>query len=181
MGVNVRAWLPAECRIRDVAKVAGALLGNKVTRHLFNSSDSYYADVEGIKLKAGYDSICMLASMVLTLNPENPAAANIIKSDGNPYHMDYFFEYGPKGARGLYPACTASKIALCVGIVKCFGGRVDYCDADDKDVNLRVKPYPHTSAEDGEPWKKLQNRILAVKPLKQKDIDKYMPYASYGA
>ena len=179
MGINVVATLPPECRIGDVAHVAGILLGNKFTKKAL-SENSYYVFVDGVSVRANTPSNPTLADMVITLNPKNPAAASIIRSDGNPYHFDYFFEFDKTGERGLYPKSTAAKIALCVGIVQCFGGKVDFNDCDTKSVNYRAKPFKYTGAQDGDEWNRLQDRIMAVKPLTNQDMEKYIPWAAYG-
>lgn len=172
MGVNVKCYLAAGTRLRDVAMVAAALLGNKAAHSPISGSDSIFARVDGV---LPFER----TSMVLKLDKNNPAAAAIIKSDGNPYHLSYHYEAGPLGETLLIPACTAAKIALCVGLVKFFGGKVLYNDCAAKSPTLRCKPRPDIHAEDNPDWDHLQRRILAVKPLTAADVAKYEKYSGY--
>ena len=178
MGVNVKCELAAGTRIRDVAMVAAALLGNKAAHSPIAGSDGIFARVEGVLPFERTSSIEMVY-MVLKLDMNNPAAAAIIKSDGNPYHLSYHYEAGPLGEPLLMPACTAAKIALCVGLVKFFGGKVLYNDCAAKSPTLRRKPRPDIHAEDNPDWDHFQRRILAVKPLTAADVAKYEKYSGY--
>lgn len=180
MGVNVGCQLPHGTRIKDVAKVAAALLGHESKHVPIGGSDSTFATVKGYDLKAAGDSSFQvtLAYVVLDTTTGNPAAQAILKSDGERYHLLYHFEYSKLGP-GTTPKCTAAKIALCVGLVRFFGGTVDFSDCDAKDVNLRVKAKTDIHASDGPEWSEFQNRILAVQPITKDDIAKYEKFAAY--
>ena len=178
MGVNVKCYLAAGTRLRDVAMVAAALLGNKAAHSPISGSDSIFARVDGV-LPFERTSSVEMVYMVLKLDMNNPAAAAIIKSDGNPYNLSYHYEAGPLGEPLLMPACTAAKIALCVGLVKFFGGKIDFNDCDNRQVDRRYKPRPDIHATDGEEWDHLQRRIIAVKPLTAADVAKYEKYSGY--
>ena len=69
------------------------------------------------------------------------------------------------------PASTPAKIALCKGICKFFGGWVDYNDCDNSKVDFRARVGKYISATNGEEWYKLQERILAIKPLTEQDLE----------
>ena len=160
MGINVKCYLAAGTRLRDVAMVAAALLGNKAVHSPIAGSDGIFARVEGV-LPFERTSSVEMVYMILKLDKNNPAAAEIIKSDGNPYHLSYHYEAGP------------------LGVVKFFGGKVLYNDCAAKSPTLRRKPRPDIHAEDNPDWDHFQRRILAVKPLTAADVAKYEKYSGY--
>jgi hypothetical protein len=177
MGVNVKCEFPYGTRIRDVATVAAALLGHKPRHVAVPGSKSTFARVKGWKFE-GVTSDPTLAYMVFDTTADNPAAKLIRESDGDSYHLLYHFE-GNTGQPLISPKCTAAKIALCAGLVKFFGGTVDFNDCDDKRVNMRVKAKADVRASDDPEWSLFQQRILAVQPITAEEISKYKKFASY--
>jgi len=175
MGVNVKAYFAPGTRARNVATVAGALLGLPTQWKQFegfgDSSSGHATNNAGVI--ANGQAGC--AYIVIPLaGIDNPAAKAIHKSDGANYHLFYCYEGEHKeGGPEILPACIPVKIALCAELIRFFGGHCDFNDCDEQDVDLRVKPNPLRRASDGKEWEQLQQAILAVKPLTQKDINKY--------
>jgi hypothetical protein len=176
MGVNVKCELAAGTRLKDVASVAAALLGNKAEHKPIDNSKGIFARVDGVHTER--TSFLEMVTIVIKLDAKNPAAKEIIKSDGNPYHLTYHYESGPMGEPLLMPACTAAKIALCVGLVKFFGGKVLFNDCAAKSPTFRRERRTDIHAADN-PWDHFQKRILAIKPLTAADVAKYEKYSGY--
>ena len=154
MGVNVNCYLSVGTRIRDVAKVAAALLGNQVTRQEdTRGGTAIFANVQGVKCTS--TTVLEMADIVIDLSVDNPAAQDIRKSDGAKYGLIYHYESSKPGMPLLMPASTAAKIALCVGLAKFFGGIVDFNDCDSRNVDYRSPARDDIHAEDGEPWNSL--------------------------
>jgi hypothetical protein len=177
MGVNAKCEFPYGTRVKDVAAVAAALLGHEKKHEPIRGSSATFANVKGWKVE-GAGSDPTLAHIVLDVIVDNPAAKLIRKSDGDRYHLLYHFE-GNNGHPLIGPKCTAAKIALCAGIVKFFGGTVDFNDGDDKRVNMRVKARADIRASADPEWSLFQQRILAVQPITAEEISKYKKFASY--
>jgi hypothetical protein len=177
MGVNVKCEFPYGTRLKDVAAVAAALLGHESKHEPIAGSKATFARVKGWSVM-GAGSNPTLAYIVLDTTADNPAAKLIRESDSGVYHLLYHFE-GNNGHPSIYPACIAAKIALCAGLVKFFGGTVDFNDCDDKDVNMRVKAKADIHASNDPEWSLFQKRILAVQPIKAEDITRYEKFASY--
>jgi hypothetical protein len=61
------------------------------------------------------------------------------------------------------------------GLVNFFGGWVDDNDCDDTSINYSVKAKSNAEncPEDGEPWRKFQQRLLDLKPIRltRKEIE----------
>jgi hypothetical protein len=176
MSVNVKCEFPYGTRIRDVATVAAALLGHKPRHVAVPGSKSTFAHTKGWSVNASSDPT--LAYIGLDTTTDNPAAKLIRESDGDRYNLLYHFE-GNDGHPLISPKCTAAKIALCAGLVKFFGGTVDFNDGDDKKVNMRVKAKTDVRASDDPEWSLFQQRILAVQPITAEEISKYKKFASY--
>lgn len=178
MGVNVQATLSPKADWQTVGEVASILLGAKAySETISNGGYSSFeaARVEGFTFKS-YKSHSKgspeLIDIVLKGNRSNPVMAALEKSDGYPYRLWYNLE-----DRSLYPKCTAAKIALALGIVKFFGGRITYNDAEGPTRSFKTPRY--IGAENGKPYDELQKAMLALKPLTQKDIGRVRKYAAY--
>lgn len=154
MGVNVKAQFSAGTRVRDVATVAAILLGATPEKRMFSCGDGYGAHARGVKIKTN-EHVPTMVEIVITLNPENPLGAEIIKSDGNAngeYWLTYHFESGPMGEPLIMPKSTAAKIALSKALIKFFGGTIDFNDSDSSELDFRSPRKKDISASDGKPW-----------------------------
>jgi len=190
MGVNCSVRLNEGAEWMKVGQVASVLLGAKVRKAPLGE-DGYHALVEGFdnrdsqpvrvanrllgKLHCGkYNatSVPEYIDILVDGDPENPVAKAIAESDSLPYALWYGLE-----KRSLYPKATAAKIALAEGIVKFFGGAGVYNDCTDK--KMRFLSRLDFKGEDDASFYRFQDALLALKPLKQKDIDRCAKYASY--
>lgn len=178
MGVDVRLWLPADCRVKDVAIVAAALVGIRLHRKALPGG-GWYADAvndKAITAKAcGSPLIPEMCSVII--KPEKGQMLIGRLYDG-PVSFNYHFE-STCGERYVSMRSYPEHIALMVGIAKFFGGRVDFNDCDDNDANVRFRKHGPNDPEDGDAWHRQQNRILAVKPIDDKEIGHYRRFANY--
>jgi hypothetical protein len=161
MGIDCRISLPANVRVRDVAKVIGRLAGLEAVRQNFGSGDGWVAQVKGVEATT--------TSM--------PELAMIVFGDR---HTTFHFECETAG-RLLLPRSTPFWCALACRLVDFFGGEVDYSDSDATDCDYAV---PHKSdtenrPEDGEAWYVLQQRIVDLLPLSRDEIKAAGKHAAY--
>jgi hypothetical protein len=101
------------------------------------------------------------------------------------FGFSYHFEFGgyrEKGdSRGIIMRSWACNIVVCKKLVDFFGGWVDYQDCDSIDVDYNVKPKSDkmNCPEDGDEWQNLQERIMAVQPITQEELDDAERHAAY--
>ena len=169
MGVDCKISLPQEARVSNVAEVIGILLGKKVTLNTpANSSQKYTsADVEGVKVTSAVGVVSC-------------ANIDIENTDQGSRHFLYHFEW-TRGTsedgehnmghgRGLMPKSTARNIAMGIGLVKFFGGQVDFNDCDDIDCNFKRPKQRDITACNRKAWENFQKRIARLKPLTYDEI-----------
>lgn len=174
MGVNCSVRLSAKTTWEYVHKVATALLGTPLHREDFSTGSGWaaYAPKQPSQFEPTYcpEYIDILVPLVAG----NPASDLIEVSDrdGGYYRLWYGLE-----SKSLYPKATAAKIALAEGICKFFGGRITYNDATGAARSFKAPAY--IGAEDGKPWYRLQQALLDIKPLTQKDIERNQKHAAY--
>ncbi len=170
MGVDCKILLPAAARLRDVADVMGALAGFPMHKKHFNppssgwSAGREYGD-KGVEIKPCGGTLESCAMIHLN----NTADCQIIDGQAGHYVM-YHFEGSRKGERLLNPPSTDFWIAIGKGLVDFFGGRVDFNDCDDIDVDYEQPERDDIHAEDDDEWYALQNRKLAVKALTKANL-----------
>ena len=175
MGVNCCVTLNPKADWKTVRDVACKLLGAPMHKEPIGRDGSYAAwltEPSGAKRYEPCTDQPAYIYLLLHGDEKNPVMQAIAESDGTPYQFWYGIEN-----RFLYPRATAAKIALCVGLVKFFGGSITYNDAEGK--KRTFKPPRYIGAEDGKPWRQYQDAQLALKPLTQKDIDRCRKYAAY--
>lgn len=169
MGVDTKIYLPANVCVRDVADVIAILAGKKAERRDFSTGNSGWStEVDGVKVKNSSVETC------LDIFIEGPfsEAAEAVRGGQESIHVLYHMEGSKNGERLLMPRSTPFWKAIGKGLVKFFGGRVDYSDHDDSYCDFYRKP---KSAEEnhpsnGEPWYNLQIRKLKLKPLTEKNF-----------
>lgn len=174
MSTDTEIRLAPAARLGDVANVIGILLGCEKRLEPLGG-DSFSCRVDGIKFSK-IDSLPECVSIHIT------------PKTGVPRTILYHFEYGgvSKGGyytkiwRGMMPSSTAVNIALGVGLVKFFGGEVDFNDCDDTDIDFKSPECKDIRANDGVPWDTLQRRMFAIEPLSELEIKKYSKVAAYG-
>ena len=178
MGTDCKIYLPSNVQVDYVASAIGVLSGLKPKKKYFDKQhDGWAVDVPGVGVENTTTSVSMVNIMISHPNMSMPLV------DGEySHHVRYFFEgTDPDGkpCRTLMPRSTAYWISIGRGLLKLFGGKIDYNDCDDIEINEKLPPWKHSSAEDGEPWYALQNRILNIKPLTEKDLIDNDKHAAY--
>jgi len=167
MGVNTEIKLPHNVRVSDVADVMGALAGLKPKKSMFNDAKGGWSTkVDGVAVEP---------------SPIPEMVSIVFRTDSGNRHVYYHFETDDPDYVVLNPPSTAFWIAIGVGLVKFFGGKVDYVDSDLVSVDFERKPKSNfqNRPSDGEKWYDLQTRMLNVKPLTQKDFDEAEEFAAY--
>jgi hypothetical protein len=154
MSIDTRITLPHNVRARDVASVLGALLGLKATRHDLGNN-AYATHVEGATVESTSMPECAWIRLEVTLAQFDRAFL---------YHFE-----GPGGTRLISMPADAAHRALGRAIVDFFGGSVDDSDADEEQLDYVVpaKSDDDNCPSDGAPWHRLQDRILAIRPLRR--------------
>lgn len=171
MGVDCKIYLPANVRIRDVAKVIGVVTGCAIHHRNLSSydGDGWYVDVPAVELDRS--SMVTLASVYIRRKTIDGA---------DDHYVLYHFE-GSGGRRLMMPRSTAFWIAVGVRLVTFFGGSIDFQDCDDVDADLHVDPKSDAMncPEDGVEWQNLQERIAALKPITEEEWRSFDEFAAY--
>jgi len=185
MGVDCCIRLPHNVRIRDVAKVMGILAGQKISER--EDAKTYgkpfkWFEVEGVELESGVKGLECCATIYLK---NLTGAALAARSDnGENAHVLFHFEPSdptPSAGRLLMPRSTNFWIAIGIGLVKFFGGEIDYndCDNSDCDFKRRAKSNEQNCPESDEPWYNMQARMRKLKPITKEEFSDCKQFASY--
>lgn len=169
MGVNSHIYLEKDVRVRDVADVMGILAGLKPCKTTFTTGDGWYTQVKGVKVETTtFPEMCTIL-----------LDGNMV--DGEVFHyVNYFFESLFGNYRLLYPKATPFWIAIGVGLCKFFGGKIDYADCDEGNINARwKKPRKSNCPEKDKAWYVFQEEKFNVKPITEKDMIKANKWAGY--
>jgi hypothetical protein len=165
MGVDTKIILPPYVRCDTVADVLGKLVGLK---HVISAIPS--CDVQGIEIRASGVTSCAWINWTGGTVPG-------YEHGGALYH----FEGSRLGERLMMPRSYPTWIAIGARLVEFFGGRVDFNDCDDEDTDIVGSvTYPDGLPEDGQPWRDLQNRIAAVRPITPEEVARYVKHAAYS-
>lgn len=174
MGVDCYIMLPHDARIRDVAKVMGALAGFKKEEEKFSSGDGWHAKVHDVEVE-GIEG------------PALPCSAHIYLRgktiDGEKDHFVLFTYEAFQRYRGMIPRSTPFWIAMGLRLIQFFGGAMVYNDCEwDHDGPPDVVcqcPRPTNFVEDNEPWCEFQQAILDVEPITKLEIVQAAKHAAY--
>lgn len=165
MGIDARVSLPPNVRVNDVATVLGALLGRPVRREPMG--DIWHAAVDGVRVESA---------------PGLPQCANICLSHNGTDYDRYLFHFeGHGGRRLIIRRSRMEHIALFCELARFFGGSVDFNDHDECDADFVVEDGADEAncPEDGEPWRRLQERIADVRPLNDRYVASHARDAAY--
>jgi len=166
MGVDTKIMLPSKVRARTVSSVLGRIVGFEGIKTALGGG-AWYTQVEGISINN---------------NPQVVGLADITwdKAPGprTRGYVAYHFEV-EDGGRLLMPPSTAFWLAVGHRLVDFFGGKLDYNDCDNSEVDYKVKANPNSWADDGKPWDQLQQRIMDIEPLTVEEIKSYQNVAAY--
>lgn len=174
MGVDCKAKISGDSRVRDVAEVIAILCGGKASMVPLSGCNAQCIKIEGVTAKV--ESCTGAPEMVLIIIKAQDGKRII---DGETEHQCYYhFEYGE--SRLVSARATPFWIAVLTGVARFFGGSVDACDCDDIAADFNFdRPRKSNCEEDGEPWQAFQNEIAAVKPLTKANIKAAREYAAY--
>lgn len=170
MGIDIRITLPGDVRVDDVARVMGVLAGLPAEQYSLGSSPSIFVRVKRATVE----------------NTTFPDMAQIVLSgqmvDGDIAHfVNWHFE-GNGFDRICFPPSTAFWIAVSRGLVDFFGGKVDYQDCDESEVDYQ-RDY-HLSLvsncpTDGPEWDAFETRILNLTPITAEGLEEARTFAAY--
>jgi len=169
MGVDARLFLPGNVRVHDVASVLGILFGLPHALEPLTGGDGVLCRVRGANVRGHIDIPAMAEIELRAPNGDHVA--------GFYYHFE-----NPSGRRQLTGRSTAKVIAAFKYVADFFGGRVDYQDCDDEDLDYVApdKSDEENHADDGEAWDAFQRRMDAVEALEPIDIRVCKKFAAYG-
>lgn len=168
MGTDCKIRLPTDVRVGDVAKVMGILSGLKAERMPLDRT-SYAVRVPGASVAPSSIPECCYVNL----------NGKLVRGDGV---AQAFYHFEPSGGVGrlLMPRSTAFWICIGRGLVKFFGGSVDYNDCDNKAVDFRAKkPRKRNNPENDKEWHDFQDAMLAVKPITKSQLHLADKLAAY--
>ena len=171
MGVDIRLTLPGDVRVKDAAQVMGVLAGLPVEQVAIGSSPAIFVEVRGISIEG-------------TMFPETAKISlDGPMVDGAINHFVHWYFEGDRGfERVCLPPSTAFWIAIARGLIDFFGGKVDYQDCYESEVDYEGPAYPFRESNcptDGELWDVFQKRILDLVPLTAEDLNAVRSFAAY--
>lgn len=166
MGVNCHITLPDNVRIDDVAKVIGILVGCKAEYEKFDSGNGGSTVVSGVQART--TSMPELAYITVTIPEGKPR----LHPDGECRFSWFYHMESDTPGRCVSPGSYPLSQAVGVRLVQFFGGSVDFSDCDDVDVDYKRpwKSWEENHPSDGEAWERFQQRLLALKPLDEKEV-----------
>lgn len=168
MGVDCKCALPHDVRLDDVRTVLGLLAGCKMIggelgldadglkRSLHREQGSHFPMVPGVECKT-----TSVPEMVILIVPSTTEQYTPC--------IYYHFEY--KEGRLLMARSTPLWCALAEGLVRFFGGRVDFNDCDETEADIRCEPQSAHDVEDGAEWYTFHERLFAVKPITERNYE----------
>ena len=179
MGVDTVIRLPENVRVDDVTDVIGILVGKKAHKKTFDQviqSEGWHTRVDGVDTAP---SISGCVQIHITKGLSDDATRARDGQNDAPFVL-YFFE-SERGGRLLSPPSTTFWIAVGKGLVKFFGGTIDYNDCDDSNIDYRVakKSRSINAPSDGKAWYTFQERKLNLKALTKKDFDVVRKHSAY--
>lgn len=176
MGCDCRVYLPDNARLRDIQDVMGALMGFKKEKQ--ELSGGWRAKVKGVKAENSGSGTVEMLILSGTL-PDGPA--KIARRENGEGFMAFWHWEGHPGFHQLSVKSTSFWITVGKKLVDFFGGYVDFndCDNKEKDYKKKVKTKSQNSPEDGKPWEKFQERIMAVEPITLAEFNANIKHAAY--
>lgn len=166
MGQDCMVTLPPAARVADVATVLGGLAGCPIVSVELDNG-SVYAKAKGVYIEpAGPGVLSSCASIIIDVPQGYQSMVEHTRS-----RRLYQFEWDKKGSRGMILPRTPFWIAAARRLVEFFGGVVDYNDCDSTKRDFVRKPQPDIGADDGAPWRALQQRLLRIAPISPADLE----------
>jgi len=168
VGVNVSIALPSRTQIRDVALVLAALDGIPTEKGCLKGWAAQLTG--GTYTRIRYGPIESLPECV---------HIHWTSANGTARHVLYHFEFNSGTHRGMLPPSTTWWIAAAKRLVDVFGGIVDYNDCGDHDQDYMQPLADDISATQGDAWERWQERLLAVTPLTDEELEQARLHAAY--
>ena len=168
MGCDTYITLPPETRVGDVAKVMAALAGFEKTKDPLQ--ETFVTKVEGWKIE---QTPGLYETVSLHLKGD--------MLDGDNAHMCFYHMEGDRyGNRIVSASSTPFWIAVGHGLLKFFGGGIDYNDCEGTGPDLEMdRPRECNAAEDGQEWTDFQQDIFDIQPVTKQDILDAAEHAAY--
>lgn len=174
MGVDCKILLPGNVRLRDACKVIGVLVGHKRVM-----TEEKFLDVNGVTAKK-YEIYSLVECASINIAGISGEALKWRFDKAAEAEVMYHFEPSQGNGRLLMPRSTAFWIAIGVGLVKFFGGSINYSDyKSELDLVVEAKSNDENCPENGEPWHDLQKRIFELRALVRADFVKAEEHAAY--
>lgn len=156
MGIDCCVYLPPETRVKDVASAIGLLAGCESTWR------QSWVVVNGIEVQA-VDFIPCCANIRVTTPSGQVLWALFHFEFNDPTQRP---EGGPAWV-GIMPSSTPLWCGIATGLVRFFGGGVDYqdCEAPGAWDFAAPRPRPYNNPCDGAPWDEFQRALAALQPV----------------
>lgn len=173
MGVDCVIQLPSMVYLNDVADAIGILAGCKAYKENFSSADGWSTRVESVE-KKGPEYLPGCAAITFKRNEKERYVL---------YHFEpsnMLTDEDP--GRLLMPPSTAFWIAIGHRLVEIFGGKIFYNDCECDEIPNFENPERQkwVRGSNGDAWYERQEKLLAIKPLTEEEIESYTDYAAYG-
>lgn len=191
MSVSCHIYLPGNVRVKDVMDVMGILVGlpkkkNNLDdngRNLDDGDPSWYCQVKGVSYRTTHTSEMISIELVGNFSEAAQGQRMIEDNPQNSAFCYWFFEVSSPHEEYRLISCgsTGFWIAVGKGLVKFFGGEVDYNDCDSIDVDFKVKKKINSKVcpSDGVPWQEFQKRKFDLQPLTKEDFQEAQERSAY--
>jgi hypothetical protein len=150
----------------------GILAGLPKEKVFFNDGSNFYVKVKGAEIKS--TAIPEMVEIVLK------ATDGLKLLDESEYHFCFYhFENADSKYISLNPPSTPFWIAIGMGLCEFFGGKIDFDDCDDKDIDRTYKkPRTRNNPHDNDEYHKFQKQIWKLESL---GIDELVLAKGYSA
>ena len=170
MGIDTRIILPDNVRVKDVANIIGICAGKKPLKQFWSYGKGWAATVPDVKIKVTSDASWGMVG--IHVNGPFPKHILEYRLNQSAIYVAYHFE-SDTGGRVLQPPMTFFWLAVGRRLVQFYGGKLDYNDCDDIEVDFSIRP---KSREQNAPnsdlgWYKFQQRILDMQALTIEELE----------
>jgi hypothetical protein len=167
MSTCCNIFLPSDVIISNVVEVIGILLGQEKIRQDLGQGDwaCHVKSTNGFSFDNRNNSNIFIEATCIPGMVTIKIKRN--KFDEFEYDANYFFET-ENGMRLLTGKDNYFWKSIGTGLIKFFGGYIDYTDSDNIEKDLEFeKPRNNNSPNDGDEWDKFQQELLDLKPLSE--------------
>lgn len=159
MGCDCQIYLPRDVRLREVSTVMGILAGLPKEKVFFNDGANFYVKVKGAETKS--TTIPEMVEIILR------ASDDLKLIDESDYHFCFYhFENEDSKYISLNPPSTPFWVAIGIGLCDFFGGKINYNDCDDTDIDRTYKkPRTHNNPKNNDEYHKFQKQMWKLESL----------------